>query len=270
MHKRTRRVSFAAPLAALVTFLTAGTASAQTAEDWCENDRNGDRERFCEVRELTLSASAGELEVDATPNGGVRVEGWDRNEIRVLAKVSSRADRAVRAQAIAAEVEIETGTRVHATGPRQDDDESWHVSYRVFVPRDYDLDLDSKNGGIDVEGVDGQIRMHTTNGGIRVENVAGDVEGRTTNGGISAHLNGQRWQGVGLDLQTTNGGIVLALPDGYNADLELATTNGGFDLEFPVTVSGKLGRRLETQVGSGGPGIRAVTTNGGVRLSRTM
>ena len=63
-----------------------------------------------------------------------------------------------------------------------------------------------------------------------------------------------------------NGGVELAIPTNYNARLETGTTNGGMDIGFPVTVQGRLNRRLTTQLGSGGPTVRVMTTNGGVVL----
>jgi hypothetical protein len=39
-------------------------------------------------------------------------------------------------------------------------------------------------------------------------------------------------------------------------------------VDFPVTVSGRIDRRLRTQLGQGGATIRVMTTNGGVTISR--
>jgi hypothetical protein len=38
-------------------------------------------------------------------------------------------------------------------------------------------------------------------------------------------------------------------------------------VDFPITVQGMIGKRVTTQLGSGGPLVRVVTTNGGVRVS---
>jgi hypothetical protein len=64
-----------------------------------------------------------------------------------------------------------------------------------------------------------------------------------------------------------NGGVSLTIPRGYNGRLETGTTNGGMRVDFPITVQGMIGRRIQTQLGTGGPLVRAVTTNGGVRIS---
>jgi DUF4097 and DUF4098 domain-containing protein YvlB len=120
---------------------------------------------------------------------------------------------------------------------------------------------------VSAEDVEGDLDLRATNGGIRIENVAGDVHGETTNGGVSASLSGSSWRGRGLDLQTTNGGVSLTIPRGYNARLETGTTNGGMRIDFPITVQGLINKRINTQLGAGGPPVRVVTTNGGVRIS---
>jgi DUF4097 and DUF4098 domain-containing protein YvlB len=155
-----------------------------------------------------------------------------------------------------------------ADGPRTERRESWSVSYRINVPHESDLDLNTVNGGITVDDVLGDIEFSATNGGVSLTEVGGTVSGRTTNGGLKVQLSGTQWDGEGLDVRTTNGGITLVLPEDFNAELESATTNGGITVDFPVTVSGRINRRLQTTLGSGGPLLRAITTNGGVTIKK--
>jgi hypothetical protein len=62
----------------------------------------------------------------------------------------------------------------------------------------------------------------------------------------------------------------MRIPANYSARLETGTVNGGFDIDFPITLQGRIDRRrIATQLGAGGPTIRAVTTNGGVRVRKT-
>jgi hypothetical protein len=257
----------------LATALLSAPAHAQVTwqlgdQSWCD-DYDGDSARYCEVRVATLPAT-GELEVDGGPNGSIDVEAWDGSEVEVEARVTANARSQERADEIAAAIELlaESG-RIDSDGPRSLRREGWAVSYRVRVPRDTNLELDTTNGGIDVLGVSGDIDFSATNGGVTLAGLAGDVRGHTTNGGLRVELAGDRWTGSGMDVRTTNGGVTVVVPDDYSAELEVGTTNGGIDIDFPVTIQGRVGRRqLSTTLGDGGSRIRAVTTNGGVRVVR--
>lgn len=238
-------------------------------QGWCDEEWGGrDRDRYCEVLTSTFAAT-GSLDLDGGANGGVEVTAWDRSEVEVRARVWADARSEDRAEELARAIEIRVdGGRIRADGPRVARRESWGVSYAVRVPRGTDLQVRTTNGGIDVTDVSGDIEFRATNGGVRLTGVAGDVRGRTTNGGLHVELAGEGWTGSGMDVETTNGGVTLLIPEGYDAELVTGTRNGGIDIDFPIMVQGRLGRQLRTTLGDGGPTIRAITTNGGVRIRR--
>lgn len=239
--------------------------------DWCSDENWGnDRQGFCEVREYTVPASGAILTVDATPNGGIAVEGSARGDILVRARVVATAETEDEARAIAARVQVvATAVRVDSDGPRNlGHHQGWHVSYRLAVPTNTPLSLKSNNGGISVDSVNSRVELATTNGGVKLSRMGGDVAGRTTNGGIDVDLEGAGWDGGGLDLQTTNGGVRMMIPEQYNAHLETGTTNGSVRIDFPVMVQGTRSRSISTDLGSGGATLRVRTSNGGVRITR--
>ena len=246
-------------------------AQVRDAREWLDDCRSGrwggDDARACDVREVTLPAR-GRVVVDGGDNGGVSVTGWDRNEIRVVARLQAQAGRDADARAVLDDIRLETGETIRATGPRNRSRESWSVTFDVYVPRRTDLSLDTHNGGVRIENVEGAMRFSAVNGGVSLTDVAGDVRGETENGGVTVMLAGDRWRGAGLDVRTQNGGVRLAIPARYDAQLETGTVNGRFDVDFPMTVSGRIDRTIRTQLGSGGPTIRVRTTNGSVSVRR--
>jgi len=130
------------------------------------------------------------------------------------------------------------------------------------------ITLNTRNGGITIEDFGGSATFHAVNGGVSLRNVGGDIRGDTTNGGLTVDLTGDHWDGQGLDVETRNGGIRMTMPDHYSAALETATTHGRISIDFPVTVTGRIGREITTTLGSGGARVRAVTYNGGVSIRR--
>lgn len=251
-----------------------GTATAQrraASDEWCRDEQWGDdREGFCEVREYTVPAAGATMSVNAEPNGGIRVEGSSRRDILVRARVVATARTVEEARALAGRVDVvATADRVSADGPgglgRR---EGWHVSYRLEVPTGTPLSLRTTNGGIGIDNVNSRVEFRTVNGGVKLSRMGGDVEGRTSNGGVDVNLDGAAWQGVGLDVQTTNGGVKLSIPEGYSAHLDTGTVNGSVRVDFPITVQGMLGRSLSTDLGGGGATLRVRTSNGGVKITK--
>jgi hypothetical protein len=250
----------------------ADVAQGSLSDDPCrDSGSRGDRDQYrhCEVREERLPA--GPLTVEAGPNGGIRVEAWDQGDILVRAVVNANAEDEAAAKQLASGVQVQAGGgRVSSTGPDTTRREWWSVSYRISVPRQTDLDLRARNGGITIAGVSGNIRFDTTNGGVRLSDLAGSVRGETRNGGLTVQLAGTGWDGEGIDVETSNGGVTLSIPDNYNAQLETRTVNGGFRFDYPLTLTGELSPRqgINTTLGAGGSLVRVRTTNGGLRIQR--
>lgn len=243
-------------------------SGALVGQQECEQDWGDDQERACEVQEYTLGAES-RLVVDGGRNGGIHVSGWDRNEVVVRARVWATARSSERARELQGEVTVITdGGRIHAEGPRTSRGENWGVSFEIFTPETTDLDLTANNGGISIEAVRGDIEFETRNGGISLTSLAGEVRGRTQNGGIKVELEGSHWDGDALDVETQNGGVMISIPDGYDAEFETGTVNGGINIDFPIRVQGRIGRHITTTLGEGGPMVRVMTTNGGVRVVR--
>jgi len=259
-------------LIAATLSLTTATGFAQKKFDsqmTCNDSWGNDRlQNHCEIREQTLP-SGGTIDVDAGQNGGVAVKGWDKNEVLVRSRVQTSAPTLAEAEALAKQVIVQTGgLRVRAEGPASQRDYGWWVSYELYVPRHSDLMLASHNGGIAIVDVNGKMEFRALNGGVALRGVGGNVHGSTTNGGLAVELSGDRWDGEQLDVRTTNGGVSMTLPENYSAHLETSTVNGSVNIDFPITVQGRITKEISVNLGSGGPLVRAVTTNGGIRVKR--
>jgi hypothetical protein len=266
-----RRSLYSAFVFPLILLATTATAQAgDRAEHWrdnCERGWNSDRARFCELRTYTIAA-ASKISVDGGDNGGVAFIGENRRDVKIVARIQTSADDDATATEIAKQIRIFTdGGTIRSEGPSQRGHRGWSVSYDIYVPNKTNLEAITQNGGISAEQIQGEMTLEATNGGIHLTDVGGNVRARTTNGGVHADLSGTTWQGQGLDLQTTNGGATVNVPRGYNAQLETGTTNGGMQVDFPITVRGSLTRHISTQLGSGGPTVRVITTNGGVHIA---
>jgi hypothetical protein len=272
-------VRFAACLAvAALTFPIAAVRAQDTDDEWlddCRHDSWRDsRVKHCEIRETGLKGPVrgGALTVDPGMNGGVDIIGWDRDSVAVTARIQVNARTADDAEAIARDIRIEAaGRTVRAVGPSPTGRrQSWSVSFIVYVPRRTDLSLATENGPLSVHEVSGQMDLSTHNGPLSLVGVGGNVRARAQNGPLLVKLAGARWDGAGLDAETMNGPAVLKIPEGYNAKLDFGTVNGPMDVGFPlmVTINGRVTDRISTTLGTGGPPVRVVTTNGPMSVRR--
>jgi hypothetical protein len=249
-----------------LVLMAAAQAPSNRMDDWCTEAYKDRRVRHCEERADTLTPGP-ELDVDPGRNGGIQVRGWNEAGLRLRTRITAYALTEARARQLAAAVRIGTvGGRIRSDGPMTSGDEYWGTSFLLDVPRGTRLSLNTENGGISLEAFGGTANLRTINGGISLRDVGGDVKGYARNGGLRIELTGQRWDGAGLDVETRNGGIRLSLPAGYSAELETGTVNGGVNIDFPVMIHSGRQRRFTTTLGSGGPKIRVVTTNGGVSV----
>ena len=253
---------------------TPALAQRRHSDDWMDDCRSrdwggDDRAHFCEMRSTGFKAG-GAVSVDPGTNGAIRVSGWDRDSVAVTVRIQTRARTDDAARTLAGQIRISTsGGAIRADGPSTSGRESWMVSFDVLVPRRTDLTAETVNGPISVEDVTGKMDLRAVNGPVHLDAVGGDVHARTANGPLVVNLEGDKWDGAGLDGETSNGPVELTIPGNYAAHLETGTVNGPMSIDFPVTVQGHFnGRRIETDLGGGGPTIHAVTTNGPLTVRR--
>jgi DUF4097 and DUF4098 domain-containing protein YvlB len=214
-------------------------------------------------------------------NGGITASGTSGGEVELVAVKKGRHSdpHAVKIDV----VEHADGVTICAVYPAADGkanecapgkagrmnvrDNDVNVEFKLSVPAGVRFVGRTVNGGIDARGLQADAEAETVNGGVDLDST-GTARAQTVNGGITARLGRADWTGT-LKLATVNGGIDVTLPDGLNADVQAATVNGDISTDFPITVTGKFGKRkLNGTVGSGGRLLEMNTVNGGIELKK--
>jgi hypothetical protein len=267
-----------ASFTALLILASAAPLVAQRSSDlddarWLDNCKNNwysdDRGRACEVRAIPVKLTGKVIDVDGHSNGSIRVVGWNGDSVRVVARLQASAHSDSEASGILKDIRISAdGRRLSSDGPRTYRDENWSVSFVVYVPHRFDLNLDGSNGSLSVTGVNGRMDLRTVNGSVNLDEVGGDVRAHTQNGSLNVELSGAKWDGTGLDAETQNGSVRMGIPANYAAQIETGTVNGRMNTDFPVTLQGRIGRHLSVPLNGGGTTLRVSTTNGSVSLNR--
>lgn len=262
------------PRSRFSTRAVAAASQSNWSTGTCQDSHSGrwghwGESHLCQLRRTTITLPAGHLSVQSA-NGDITVIGEDRTDAAIEATVNVWAPSISAAQELLNQIAIDTaGGQIRAHGPHSIlfSRGGYSVSYRLRVPRHLAADIQATNGGIRLSHLDGSIQFATTNGGITLDRLSGDVRGHATNGSITINLEGDRWQGTGLDASTVNGGVSLHLPENYSARLQASTVNGGIRLGFPISIQGAIKNHLDASLGSGGPTIHIGTVNGGISIS---
>ena len=176
--------------------------------------------------------------------GSIRVRGWDRNAVRIVAGESRRDE--VRVQGGEAALSISTVSRSGVPAP---------LDYEITVPVRASLDIagtyteigveavrgsvsaTTVQGGVTLRGGDGVISLKSVEGAVTVQDATGRIEVNGVNKGITLrNVNGD------IAAETVNGSIVL---DGIeSSDVEAETVNGR------VTYAGTIHDRGRYRFGS--------------------
>jgi len=185
---------------------------------------------------------------------------------------------------------------------------SIHNSLRVEVhmPKDADLTVNTGDGSVEAESINGNLDVHTGDGSIRVQGAKGDIrlrtgdgsiegrdldgrvdvttgdghvnlEGRfdvlnikTGDGSVTARARGGSKVQSGWNIHTGDGSIDLDLPGEIQANLDVTTHDGHISLGIPVTVEGTFSTsRISGKMNGGGAPIVVRTGDGSIHLNKT-
>lgn len=128
-----------------------------------------------------------------------------------------------------------------------------------------DVDVMTCNAKVECSDTCGRLVARSSNGKVELDGHRGSIDAATSNGLISASIDDVSREGVVL--ATSNGRIVLDLPERVDADVDLQVDNG------VIRSDRKLGEgtretygRIRGTLGRGGAPIRLRTSNGSISL----
>lgn len=219
-------------------------------------------------------------------NGSVVIQGWDQPRAEITGERYGATPEALEAVKVA----IDTPDRmisIHTTMNR-DKGQQGGARFTIKVPHGTTLErVISSNGRIGVSDIEGDAHLRTRNGGVQISNFKGALDARTANGRIQAQLAATA-PGKPITLGTSNGGVELKFADALQSDVRVATSNGSVKLWLPPTLAARVRattsngsirsefaiaghsskRRVDGTIGSGGPAVDLVTSNGTISLMK--
>jgi hypothetical protein len=279
-----------AGLAALAVFASSLAAGSASAEEW--------------TKSYTVSGRA-RVHVDSN-DGSVRVTTGDSKQVEFhviyngytmdknLTVTSNQSGDQVQVSA-RARSGISFGWGNHRT-----------LRIEVHMPRDADLNVDTGDGSVESDAINGNLDIHTGDGHIRVDGAKGqirlrtgdgsiegrdldgqleatsgdghiNVEGRfdalnikTGDGSVTAHANPGSKLANGWNIHTGDGSVTMSLPGDLQANIDASTNDGRISLGLPVLVEGTMGTsQIHGKMNGGGPPLTIHTGDGSIHLSKT-
>ena len=194
-------------------------------------------DRAAEMRseERTITRPDGPLRVESEVNGGLQVQGWDKDIYSVtVCKAVDASTGNVEQIFSQIKLSVENG-RVSVSGPSGRD--NWTVFLLIRAPKSANLELKAQNGPLSIYDLDGKLVARAINGPISLQGFSGDADisaengpidltgnsGKmrlhTENGPISVSLSGDAWKGSGLQADAQNGPLTLRVPKNYQSSL---------------------------------------------------
>lgn len=207
--------------------------------------------------------SGGRLAVESF-NGSIEIQGWDKEEVEINGtRYASTKDllSALKIDIVQSDDAVRIRT-VRPSGRRG----NMGASYVIHAPQQVELErIDTSNGRIHVEGIEGNARLRTSNGRVHVARLQGDVEVTTSNGRVEL----VETSGSAV-LRTSNGSIKA---DGVRGHFEARTSNASIDAHL-LEAGGSRPMKLHTSNGSvkltmeqtPAGDIHASTNNGSITL----
>jgi len=254
---------------------------------------------------LHLEPSPGRIFRLHNSNGRTRVCGEDRSDIEVRVAKTARAESAEAADRLLEQICVASAENDDALDLEVEIPRKWNrrgcANIEVHLPRTMQVELTTVNGRVEIFGVRGRIRARSSNGSACIADVVGDIEvatsnakvcctgtrgklvarssngkieidehrgsvdASTSNGLIRVSLETVGKQGV--QLATSNGRIVLELPEEVDADVDIRVDNGIIRNDRSLRrATRETNGRLSGQLGSGGALIKLRTSNGSIAL----
>jgi DUF4097 and DUF4098 domain-containing protein YvlB len=243
---------------------------------------------------LTLSAQAkvieqsfavdqgGKLSID-THIGSLKVTSHDQDRVAIEVNIKGRDEDKF-------EVNFDhSGNDVSVSGDHTDNGHTgWHgnhikVTYTIKVPHNYNLNLDTNGGSIEISNLAGKIDAHTSGGSISlghidglvdvntsggsidVDEVTGTINARTSGGSINASISKQPTGDS--KLSTSGGSITVYLAKDIAVDLNAHTNGGRVSSDF--TVDGRIKKKsIRGSINGGGPDLVLKTSGGNVKIRK--
>ena len=245
-------------------------------------------------RESSRFSYGGTVTLIGAPRGSVTIEGWNRNEVEVVADVELKAeteadlDQLAKVNTFVFDVDsnhisiLTVGTHDRAymkksaakNFPKKLLNLPWRVDYRLRVPANTDLEVNAGYGPLKVSAVEGALRLSATESETGLTLTGGMVSTTITAGNVTLAIPARSWRGAGADIRIATGVLNVELPPGFSGDIDVdVLRNGKVVNTYEGLVArekpGITERTVRGRAGAGGAYFKFTVGDGTVNIKRS-
>jgi hypothetical protein len=233
---------------------------------------------------------AGTVTVVGPPNGSISIEGWQRNEVEIVAEVELHAPTEADLSRLAAVNNfvidedanhlriLTTGThdRVFMKGAGKDFPKAllglpWKIDYHIKVPALTDLEINGGIGPTRLAGVEGMIRLNALQTDANLSLTGGLVSAIVQSGTVNVTIAALSWRGLGADIKLASGSLNVGLMPGFNGDINADVLRVGeikstFATLEPRDRTSITPRSVRARAGSGGATLSFTVGDGTIKI----
>ena len=136
-----------------------------------------------------------------------------------------------------------------------------------FDTIDGEVNARTSGGSITIEECTGNTTVITSGGSIRVNEVRGALNASTSGGSVKAYISEQ--PGADSKLTTSGGSVTVYLGKALGVDLDARTSGGRVRTDFEITVEGDEAfskNRISAALNGGGPELKLRTSGGSIQV----
>ena len=239
--------------------------------------------------------SGGTVTVTGAPNGSVKIVGWHKNEVEVVATIAIEAandadfaklsgvtgfiaeESTIRAAIGSIGPHNKFGLKkVPKDFPRTLLATPFRIDYEIRVPRYSDLEIDGGKGDLSITGVEGSMKVNFIETKGYVEIVGGTTNLTVAKGALDVAFGVRGWRGRSATVGVGSGELNVRLPSNMSAEIDATILKTGAitnTLAFLKPRDRKVAftdKSIMAKAGVGGSPLKFTVGDGNMKLERLV
>lgn len=235
--------------------------------------------------------AGGTLTIVGAPEGSIKIEGWNKNEVEISAEIEVQAeneDELAQLSKINGFVIDDTfghiriisvGThdrdymkRVIKKYPKKFLNMPFKVNYTIKVPTICDLEIDAGKGDLNLDNVEGAMQIKAIESNARLNLNGGTISATFGVGNVDVKINSRSWRGRQAVFQLAQGTLNVQFPQNLNAEVDASILRDGKIENSLTTLKPRektkfSDKEMLAKAGNGGALLSFTVGNGTLKMS---